>query len=408
MFCAPPTAHPSQNGPRPLRWLRPQESGVLLVPGLLPDVDPDGLLEYSVVYTDRAMNHMSASFQSVMRDLSQSLRQVYNAHAVAIVPGSGSFGMEAVARQFAGDQHTLVVRNGFFSYRWTQILEAGSIPRSSTVLKARPIREGRQAPFAPAPIDEVVATIHKEKPGVVFAPHVETSSGMILPDDYVRAVSDATHAGGGVFVLDCIASGTIWVDMEASGVDVLVSAPQKGWSASPCSGLVMLSKLAEERLGKTKSSSFACDLAKWRDIMRAYEGGGHAYHATMPTDSLRAFRDTVKETRDYGLAAVRDEQQELGDRVRALLAERGFESVAAEGFGAPGVVVAYTDDPDIKSGAKFAAAGLQIAAGVPLQCDEPDDFSTFRLGLFGLDKLHNVDRSVASLAKALDAIGPLG
>lgn len=374
------------------------------MPGLLPNVDPDGLLEYSVVYTDRAMNHMSASFQSVMNDISSSLRGVYHADAVAVVPGSGTFGMEAVARQFAPGQHTLILRNGWFSYRWTQILEAGSIPRSSTVLLAQPSRDGRQAPFAPAALDEVVATIRKEQPGVVFAPHVETSSGIILPDAYLRAVAEATHEGGGLFVLDCIASGTIWVDMEACGIDVLISAPQKGWSAPSCSALVMLSTLADERLAKTKSSSFACDLGKWREIMRAYEQGGHAYHATMPTDALRAFRDTVNETDAYGFAAVRDEQQELGDRVRALLASRGFPSVAADGFGAPGVVVSYTDDPGIKSGAKFAAAGLQIAAGVPLQCDEPDDFSTFRLGLFGLDKLHNVDRTVATLESALDAI----
>ncbi len=374
------------------------------MPGLLPDVDPDGLLEYSVVYTDRAVNHMSASFQSVMNDISSSLKGVYRADAVAVVPGSGTFGMEAVARQFAQGQHTLVIRNGWFSYRWSQILEVASLPRSSSVLLARPTRDGRQAPFAPAAIDEVVATIRKEQPGVVFAPHVETSSGIILPDEYLRAVSEATHQGGGLFVLDCIASGTIWVDMEACGVDVLISAPQKGWSAASCSALVMLSTLADERMEKTKSSSFACDLGKWRQIMLAYERGGHAYHTTMPTDALRVFRDTVKETEAYGFAAVRDEQQELGDRVRALLASRGFASVAAEGFGAPGVVVSYTDDADIKSGAKFAAAGLQIAAGVPLQCDEPDDFSTFRLGLFGLDKLHNVDRTVATLESALDAI----
>ena len=375
------------------------------MPGLLPDTDSDGLLEYSVVYTDRAVNHMSASFQSVMNDISTGLRSVYNADAIAVVPGSGSFGMEAVARQFTADQHTLIVRNGWFSFRWTQILDAAGIARSSTVMKARPVREGRKAPFAPSAIDEVVAAIRNERPGVVFAPHVETSSGILLPNDYISALSDAVHEVGGLLVLDCIASGTIWVDMKACGIDVLISAPQKGWSAPACSALIMLSSPAEERLDKTQSSRFVCDLAKWRDIMVAYEKGGHAYHATMPTDALRTFRDTMKETQAYGLEAVRDEQQELGDSVRALLAERGFTSVAAEGFCAPGVVVSYTDDPAIKSGAKFAAAGLQIAAGVPLQCDEPDDFSTFRLGLFGLDKLHNVDRTVASLARALDSIG---
>ena len=376
------------------------------MPGLLPDVDPDGLLEYSVVYTDRAVNHMSQSFQGVMNDISSTLRQVYNADAVAIVPGSGTYGMEAVARQFATDQHAVIVRNGWFSYRWTQILDAGSIAASSTVLKARQIGEGgSQVPFAPAPIDEVVATIRDEKPGVVFAPHVETSAGMILPDDYVAAVAEATHEVGGLFVLDCIASGTIWVDMEALGVDVLVSAPQKGWSGPPCAGLVMMSPAAHERCAETVSTSFACDLKKWREIMHAYETGGHAYHATMPTDSLRVFRDVMAETEAYGFDRVKADQQELGDRVRAALAARGFVSVAADGFGAPGVVVSYTDDPGIKNGSKFSAQGMQIAAGVPLQCDEPDDFSTFRLGLFGLDKLQNVDRTVATLEAALDGLG---
>lgn len=374
------------------------------MPGLLPDVDPDGLLEYSVVYTDRAVNHMSASFQQVMNDISRVLGEVYNADAVAVVPGSGTFGMEAVARQFATDQHVLVVRNGFFSFRWTQIFEMGGIPASHTVMKARRARPGAQEPFAPAPIDEVVATIRAERPAAVFAPHVETSAGMILPDDYIRALADAAHEVGALVVLDCIASGTIWVDMKATGVDVLISAPQKGWSGSPCSALVMMNDRAVERLGQTTSTSFACDLRKWRDIMATYEGGGHAYHATMPTDALRSFRDVMLETEAYGFDKVRAEQQELGDRVRATLQTRGIVSVAAAGFGAPGVVVSYTDDPGIKSGAKFAAAGVQIAGGVPLQCDEGDDFSTFRLGLFGLDKLHNVDRTVASLDAALDRV----
>jgi len=374
------------------------------MPGLLPDVDPDGLLEYSVVYTDRAVNHMSQSFQGVMRDISTTLRSVYNAHSVAVVPGSGTFGMEAVARQFATDKKCLVIRNGWFSYRWTQIFEMGSIPSESTVLKARPIDAPHPAPFAPCPIEEVVATIEREKPDVVFAPHVETSAGMILPDDYLSAVADATHAVGGLFVLDCIASGTIWVDMAAVGVDVLVSAPQKGWSGSPCSALVMLGEAANEKLATTTSSSFACDLSKWRDIMAAYENGGHAYHATMPTDALTSFAAVMKETEAYGFDRVMAEQWELGKGVRALLAEHGFVSVAAPGFEAPGVVVSYTSDPDIKSGKKFSAHGLQIAAGVPLQCDEPDDFQTFRLGLFGLDKLHNVERSIESLRTVLSQI----
>ncbi|MBT5051504.1 MAG: alanine--glyoxylate aminotransferase family protein [Rhodospirillaceae bacterium] len=372
--------------------------------GINPDIDPDGLLEYSVVFTDRSLNHMSGSFQGVMNDISTTLKKVYNAEGVAIVPGGGTYAMEAVARQFATDKKCLVIRNGWFSFRWTQIFDAGKIPSASTVLKARAVENGRQAAMAPAPIDEVVATIKSEMPDLVFAPHVETASGMILPPDYLRAVADAVHAVGGLFVLDCVASGTIWVDMEEAGVDILISAPQKGWSASPCGGLVMLSAGAKEKLAATTSSSFACDLKKWLEIMEAYENGAHAYHATMPTDALVSFRDAMKETEAYGFDKVRDEQQELGDRVRALLAEKGFKSVAAKGFDAPGVVVCYTDDPDIQNGKKFAAEGMQIAAGVPLQCDEPDDYRTFRLGLFGLDKLHNIDRTVENLDTALGKI----
>jgi len=374
------------------------------MPALLPDVDPDGLLEYSVVYTDRSVNHMSAVFQSVMQDISATLQKVYNADAVAVVPGSGTFGMEAVARQFANNKKCLIIRNGWFSYRWSQILEMGNIPADTTVLKARRLGSETQSPFTPAPVEEVVATIREEKPDVVFAPHVETSSGILLPDGYLQQVAAAAHENGGLFVLDCIASGAIWVDMKDVGVDVLISAPQKGWSGSPCCALVMLNDAALDAMSGTSSSSFACDLGKWLEIMRAYESGGHAYHATLPTDSLTTFRDVMKETESYGFEKVRGEQQELGDRVRALLAERGFTSVAAPGFEAPGVVVCYTDDPDIKNGSKFAKQGIQIAAGVPLQCDEPEDFQTFRLGLFGLDKLHNVDRSVATLDEALNNI----
>lgn len=374
------------------------------MPGLLPDVDRDGLLEYSVVYTDRSINHMSQRFQGVMRDISASLKKVYNAKAVVIVPGSGTFGMEAVARQFATNKKCLVIRNGWFSFRWSQIFDMGSIPSETTVLKARPVEQGRQAAYAPAPIDEVVAAIREQKPDLVFAPHVETASGMMLPDAYLRAVADAVHAVGGMFVLDCIASGTVWVDMQASGVDVLISAPQKGWSASPCCALVMLSSLARERIDATTSTSFACDLRKWLQIMEAYENGGFAYHATMPTDSLATLRDVIKETDAYGFDKVRAEQLELGKRVRALLADKGFRSVAAEGFQAPGVVVCYTDDDGIRSGKKFADVGLQIAAGVPLQCDEPEDFKTFRIGLFGLEKLHDVEGAVARFADALERV----
>jgi len=374
------------------------------MPGLLPDVDPDGLLEYSVVYTDRAINHMSGVFQLVMTDLSAILKQVYNADAVSIVPGSGTFGMEAVARQFASGRKCLVIRNGFFSFRWTQIFDMGGIPASSTVLKARKTGTGTQDPFTPAPIDEITRTIAEEKPDVVFAAHVETSSGMLLPEDYLRQVAEAVHAHGGMFVLDCIASGTIWVDMKAVGVDVLISAPQKGWSGSPCAAFVMLNEVARDAALSGDTTSFACDLGKWLEIMQAYENGAHAYHATMPTDALAVCRNVMQETRAYGFDKVRAEQQELGDRVRALLVEKGIRSVAAPGFEAPGVVVCYTDDPDISNGSKFAAKGLQIAAGVPLKCDEPDDFRTFRLGLFGLDKLHNIDRTVATLDKALSEI----
>jgi aspartate aminotransferase-like enzyme len=372
--------------------------------GLYPSVDPEGLLEYSVVYTDRSLNHMSQSFQGVMRDISSTLKRVYNAHAVAVVPGSGTFGMEAVARQLATGQKCLVLRNGWFSYRWTQIFEMGQIPAASTVLKARPVTDGAQAAYAPAPLEQVLATIAAEKPQLVFAPHVETASGMLLPDDYLRAVADAAHAVGGLFVLDCIASGTLWVDMQACGVDVLISAPQKGWSASPCCALVMLSAAAQARVEATQSSSFACDLKKWLQIMQAYEQGGHAYHATMPSDALARFRDAIKEAETRGFARLSEQQRELGRRVRALLAGRGLKSVAAEGFEAPGVVVCYTDDAQIRNGSKFAALGLQTAAGVPLQCDEPADFQTFRLGLFGLDKLGNIERTVATLEQALDKV----
>jgi len=370
------------------------------VPGLT-DIDPDGLLEYSVVFTDRSLNHMSQSFQGVMNDISTTLKRVYTAHSVVLVPGGGTYGMEAVARQFGTGKTCLVIRNGWFSFRWTQIFEAGNIPSEEIVLKARAVEDGSQAAFAPAPIEEVVAAIETEKPDVVFAPHVETSAGMILPDDYMRKVAEAAHAVGGLFVLDCIASGTIWVDMADIGIDVLISAPQKGWSASPCSALVMLGEEARKRIEDTTSSSFAADLKKWLQIMEAYEGGGHAYHATMPTDAIVKFHQSMTETGADGFDKVSDEQQELGDKVRALMASHGFKSLAADGYGAPGVVVCYTDDPDIHNGSKFAAAGLQTAAGVPLMCDEPEDFRTFRVGLFGLDKLHNIDRTVGNLEKAL-------
>ncbi|EDZ43357.1 MAG: aminotransferase class V-fold PLP-dependent enzyme [Planktotalea sp.] len=371
---------------------------------LLENVDPTGLEEFSVVFTDRSLNSMSQSFQTVMTDISSMLKDVYRAEAVVLIPGGGSYGMEAVARQFARGADVLVVRNGWFSYRWSQIIETGGLTRSCTVMKARQTGNDTRAPFAPAPIDEVVAAIHAEKPAIVFAPHVETSAGVILPDDYVTALATASHDVGALMVLDCIASGCAWIDMKATGVDVLISAPQKGWSASPSAGLVMLSERAVARLEETTSDSFAIDLKKWHQIMQAYENGGHAYHATMPTDALRAFRDTMLETKDYGFDKLRDAQWQLGNEVRAYLKVKGITSVAADGFGAPGVVVSYTDDPAIQNGSKFSALGMQIAAGVPLQCDEPDDFRTFRLGLFGLDKLYDVDGTMGRLRKVLDQV----
>ncbi len=374
------------------------------MPALLSHPDPDGLLEYSVVYTDRALNHMSQQFQGVMRDISRIVKKVYHAKAAIVVPGSGTFGMEAVARQFATQRKVMVIRNGWFSFRWTQIFDMGHIPSESIVLKARQQGSGAQAPFAPAPIEEVVAAIREQRPEVVFAPHVETSSGMILPDDYLHAVGAAVREVDGLFVLDCIASGTVWVNMAANDVDVLISAPQKGWSGSPCCALVALGERARAHIDATSSTSFACDLKKWLHIMEAYESGGHAYHATMPTDALAAVRKVMLETEAYGFDKVCAEQWELGRRVRALLVERGFPSVSAEGFQAPGVVVSYTTDPDIQNGRKFIAQGVQSATGVPLMCDEPADFRSFRLGLFGLDKLHDPDAAVARLAAALDGI----
>ncbi len=371
---------------------------------LLETVDPEGLLEYSVVFTDRSLNHMSMQFRKVMLDIGAMLKEVYKGDSVALVPGGGTYAMEAVARQFATGQKALVVRNGWFSYRWSQIFEADGITSQSIVMKARRTGNAPATPFAPAPIDEVVARIREEKPGVVFAPHVETAAGVILPDDYITAMASAAHEVGALMVLDCIASGCAWVDMAATGVDVLISAPQKGWSSTPSAGIVVMSQRAEARLEETTSTSFALDLKKWRAIMKAYEDGGHAYHATMPTDALKAFRDTMQETRDFGFDKLCEAQWELGNRVRDALKARGVSLVAADGFGAPGVVVAYTSDPEIQNGSKFAALGLQIAAGVPLQCDEPEDFRTFRIGLFGLDKLYDVDGAAHRLEEALDEV----
>ncbi len=371
---------------------------------LIPGVDPKGLLEYSVVFNDRSLNHMSASFQAVMRHISASLKTVYQAEAVALVPGGGTYGMEAVARQFATGKSCLVIRNGWFSYRWTQIFDMGSIPSAHQVLKARPQSPLRQSPYVPAPLDEVLATIRAIEPQLVFAPHVETSSGILLSDDYLSAVAEAVHAVGGLFVLDCVASGTAWVNMKSCGIDILISAPQKGWGASPCSALVMLSAAALTRITETRSSSFAGDLHKWLQIMQAYEAGGHAYHATLPTDALARFDQTIHEVEAIGFELIKRQQFELGSKVRHMLEQKGFISLAAPGFEAPGVVVCYTDDEGLHKGSKFAQVGLQTAAGVPLMCDEPADFKTFRLGLFGLDKLNHIDRTVANLESAVERI----
>ena len=372
--------------------------------GLLPNIDPDGLLEYSVVFTDRSLNSMSKSFQKVMNDISSMLKDVYNADAVAIIPGGGTFGMEAVARQFATGKRALIVRNGWFSYRWTQIFDACDMPEHSTVMKAQHSLDNTQAPFTPTPIEELVERIETEKPDVVFAPHVETSAGMMLPDSYIKAAADAVHAHGGLFVLDCVASGAIWIDMKACGVDVLVSAPQKGWSASPAAGLVMMSNRALEVMEGTSSTSFAVDLKKWHQIMQAYENGGHAYHATMPTDALARFRDIMLETSEFGFELAKERQIALGQGIRSALESKGFKSVAGEGFQAPGVVVSFTDDPAIQNGSKFAANGMQIAAGVPLMCDEGEDYKSFRIGLFGLDKLKDVEGAVKRFSDVLEKV----
>ncbi len=374
------------------------------MPALRQDIDPEGLLEYSVVYTDRALNHMSKAYQQVMIDLSSHLKSVYHADAVAIIPGAGTYGMEAVAAQLARDQDCLIIRNGWFSYRWTQILEKGNLVKSSTVLSAQRADSDAPKPFAPVAIETAVAKIKADKPAIVFAPHVETSAGIILPNDYIKALADATHSVGGLLVIDCIASGCVWLDMQDLGIDVLISAPQKGWSSTPCAGLVMLSAAAVKKVDSTESNSFSLDLKQWLNIMRAYENGGHAYHSTMPTDSLRQFRDTIMEAKAIGFDKLCDAQWELGNRIREVLESKGIESVAAEGFKAPGVVVCYTDRDDMHKGSAFAEAGMQIASGVPLKVGEPDSFKTFRLGLFGLDKLTDVDGAVQRFADTLETV----
>ena len=348
---------------------------------------------------------MSKRFVAVMQDIVDVLCTTYRAETVAVVPGGGTYAMEAVTRQLATGRRCLVVRTGLFSYRWSQIFGAGSIPAETTLCCARPVSEARHAPWVPPPIDEVVEAIERTRPEVVFAAHVETAAGMVLPDDYVRAVAVATHQVGGLFVLDCIASGALWVDMADLGVDVLLSAPQKGWSGSPCAGFVMLGEAGRAGVVSTTSTSFAADLRKWLTITEVYTEGQTPYHATMPTDALAHDAAVMLETRDAGLGKLRRAQIALGRQVRAVLADRGSPSVAAEGFAAPSVVVAYTDDPEIRSGGKFKQVGIQVAAGVPLMCGEGDDFSSFRIGLFGLDKLADVDGTVGRLEAGLDQLG---
>jgi aspartate aminotransferase-like enzyme len=374
------------------------------MPGLLPNVDPDGLLEFSVVYTDRSLNHMSKAFMGVINDISGILKEVYNARSAIVVPGSGTYGMEAVARQFATNNKCLVIRNGWFSYRWTQIFEMGHISNELHVIQGRQPAEGFEGAYAPPPVEEVTAWIRENKPAVVFAPHVETSAGMILPNDYLRAIGEAVQSVDGLFVLDCIASGAMWVDMVASKVDVIVSAPQKGWSSSPCCALIAMSERARQKIDLTTSTSYSCDLKKWLQVVETYEKGSHIYHTTMPTDSLRVLRDTMKETQTIGFVQLKKAQEDLGARVRKLLESKGFKSVAAPGYQAPCVVVSYTTDPEIQNGKKFMEVGLQTAAGVPLQVGERSDFRTFRLGLFGLEKLTHVDRAIQHLSEALDKI----
>jgi len=380
-----------------------------------------GLLEYSVVYTDRALNHMSEPFMGVMKDLHESLTAAYKADAAVLVPGSGTYAMEGAARAFASDGPAVVVRNGYFSYRWSQILATMGKPESEVhVLRARPPAEKvcgcephcgnwsklEERPcFAPPPIEEVVAKILETRPRFVAAPHVETSAGIVLPEAYLKEMARASREVGAVFCVDGVASGTAWLDMRDIGIDCYVTAPQKGWSGPAAVGVAMLSERAEARLAETKPTSFVVDLAKWRDVYKAYLGGGHMYHATMPTDAIRLFRDVVHETERFGLDAAEAACWELGAKIRAVLADRGFRSVAAEGFHAPGVAVVHAPSADFA--ARFKAhASLQIAAGVPLMVGEPDDYQSFRIGLFGLDKLMNVDLTVHNFATALDAVHP--
>ena len=367
-------------------------------------IDPNGLLEYSVVFTDRSLNHMSQSFQDVMRGLNHGLTNVYGAASCIIVPGGGTFAMESVARQFARNESVLIIRNGWFSYRWTQIFDQGNTTNHAEVARAIPSNTSAEQQFAPMPVDSICQEIRTNKPRLVVGPQVETSAGLLLPDNYIKQVAEAAHEAGAIFVLDCVAAGALWVDMRSLGVDVLITAPQKGWTATPCAGVVMLSELAIARLSETESDSFALDLKRWDGIMRAYLNGGHAYHATLPTDGLATFYQAYLEMVDIGIDSLKARQIKLGVSVRNMMNEFGFKSLAADGFQSPTVVVCHTTRDDLKNGSAFAAAGLQIAAGVPLQCGESDDLKTFRIGLFGIDKLMNEDRTLTHLRDCLKKI----
>ncbi|WP_432481032.1 aminotransferase class V-fold PLP-dependent enzyme [Moraxella sp. ZY200743] len=373
------------------------------MPALRNDIDPDGLLEYSVVYTDRALNHMSKEFQGVMRDLSAELKSLYQADAVAIVPGSGTSGMEAVVRAFAKDKEVMIIRNGWFSYRWTQILEATDVARSSKVFCANHA-EATQAVFFPANIDEVTAFVRENRPQVVFAPHVETASGMMLTDAYIKALGEAVHEVGGILVIDCIASGCIWLDMKALGIDVLISAPQKGLSSTPCAGLVMMNKQAKEMALNSTPSSFSLDLKAWINIITAYENGGHAYHATMPTDGLKQLREALFEAKAVGYDVLKSAQVKLGKDILKVLNDKGICSVAHPEYQARGVVVCHAPSEAVHKGVAFAEQGLQIAAGTPLQVGEPEGYQSFRIGLFGLDKLTDIEGTVARFKAAADKV----
>ena len=371
---------------------------------LYPDIDPEGLLEYSVVFTDRSVNSMSQQFQSVMRGLHEELTSVYNASSCVLVPGGGSYAMEAVARQFARNEKVLVVRNGWFSYRWTQIFDQGVAPAHAEIVCARPDTPEADQQFSPAPIEDICAAITANRPSVVVAPHVETSAGLLMPDEFIAQIASTAHEVGAIFVLDCVASGALWVDMGALGVDVLISAPQKGWTSTPCAGVVMLSDAALARMEDTESDSFVLNLKKWHQIMGAYLGGGHAYHATMPTDGISQFYQAVLEIKTFGYANAKQAQIELGTKLRGIMEQRGFKSLTADGFKSPTVIVSHTDRDDMKSGAAFAAQGVQIAAGVPLECGESEQFKTFRIGLFGLDKLANIERTISVFTEKLDSV----